>query len=164
MRTYSVSIIIILILFTQSCTKDSVDDNFISNQIDLSLANETNHEVANAILLRINSYRQDLNLNSIQLDGTYATAYAVEHTKYMIENNTISHDFFYKRKNGLKAVGAIEVAENVAYGYSSAESAFNAWLNSLSHKRVIEGNFTHVGIGVLVDSNDKPYYTCLFYN
>ena len=97
-RRYA-SIIISAILFTQSCTKDSIDDTLISNQIDLSLANETNLEVANAILLLMNSYRQNLNLAPIQFDRAHATAYAVQHTKYMIENNRVNHDFFYKRKN-----------------------------------------------------------------
>ena len=49
----------------------------------------------------------------------------------MVDNNEVSHANFYKRSDYLKAnAGATKVSENVAYGYSSAESVVNAWLKS----------------------------------
>ena len=78
-------------------------------------------------------------------------------------NDIIWYDFFFKRRNGLIARGSLRVAENVAYGFNSAASVLNGWLNSPSHRSVIEGEYTHVGIGVLSSEDSRFYYTCIFY-
>jgi len=76
-----------------------------------------------------------------------------------------SHDYFFRRSNGLKHyAGATKISENIAYGYRSAESVVNAWLNSQDHRAVIEGDFTHIGFGIIKTIEDKFYYTLIFYN
>jgi len=54
-------------------------------------------------------------------------------------------------------------AENVAAGQPTAQSVMTAWLNSSGHKANIEGNYTHIGIGVAKDQNGSKYYTQIFY-
>ncbi|TBX66972.1 CAP domain-containing protein, partial [Flavobacterium silvisoli] len=62
-----------------------------------------------------------------------------------------------------QVLGAERVGENVAYNYSTAESAFSAWMNSPTHKANIEGNFTHFGISVTTDpATGRKYYTNMF--
>ena len=51
----------------------------------------------------------------------------------MIEVDNVSHDNFFQRKQSLQTnASANIVSENVAYGFNSAESVVNAWLNSPS--------------------------------
>ena len=61
-----------------------------------------------------------------------------------------------------KNANAIGVGENVAYGYSTAESVVNAWIKSEGHKKNIEGDFTHFEVTAEKSSDDKWYFTNIF--
>ncbi|GAL68960.1 CAP domain-containing protein [Jejuia pallidilutea] len=88
---------------------------------------------------------------------------AFSHTDYMVDTQTVSHANFFTRSNYLKSkAGAKSVSENVAYGYSSAESVVGAWLRSESHKNNIEGDFTYFDVSAEKDINDKWYFTNIF--
>jgi len=154
-----------LICLSTSCSKDAIEEisqesNYV---IDLNLAMETDWVMADEILLLINDHRISQGLTELKRDQQHASAYAVEHTHYMIELNSINHDNFNIRSNALKERGAKMVGENVAYGYSSAENVVRAWLNSPSHRNIIEGPYTHSGFGVLKNNEGRYYYTQLFY-
>ena len=58
--------------------------------------------------------------------------------------------------------GAISVAENVAYAFSSSQSVVNAWLNSEGHRHVIEGDYTNFDISAEMDEDGKWYFTNIF--
>ena len=75
----------------------------------------------------------------------------------------ISHDNFSERAEGLSNQGAQAVAENVGFGYTSAQDLVNAWINSPSHRDTMEGNYTHTGIGALQNNHGDYYVTQLFY-
>ncbi len=153
-----------LFLFT-SCSKDSVETTEEANySIDLNLAQETDWQLADDILDLVNEHRVSLGLSTIKRDQQYASAYAVEHTKYMIDMDRINHDNFGIRSAALKDRGASSVGENVAFGYTSAEDVVIAWLNSPSHKDIIEGSYTHSGFGVIPNENGTFYFTQLFYS
>jgi len=148
-----------------SCSKDEVEtpQEQINLSIDLNLAMETDWPLANDILNLVNDHRIEMGLEPLKRDQQYASAYAVEHTKYMINAKRISHDNFNNRVNGMKDRGAEVVGENVGYGYSDAEGLVNAWLNSPSHRNVIEGPYSHAGFGVMKDAKGTYYFTQLFY-
>lgn len=149
-----------------SCSKDEVitaDTTELEQTIDLNLAQETDWVMANEILDLINEHRATLDLPAIARDQQYASAYAVDHSQFMMEQGQISHANFNERKKALKSRGAKTVGENVAYGYDNAASVVTAWLNSPSHKNIIEGNYTHSGFGVLPYKNGTYYFTQLFY-
>ncbi|MEZ4857448.1 MAG: CAP domain-containing protein [Flavobacteriaceae bacterium] len=155
-----------MVLFaTVSCSKEeSVETVETSNlSIDLNLANETDWQMANEILQHVNAYRVSVGLSELKRDQQYASAYAVDHTKYMIDQNKISHDNFGIRSEALKNRGAQTVGENVAFGYTEAESLVNAWINSPSHKSVLEGNYTHTGFGIIQNNSGKYFFTQIFY-
>ena len=81
----------------------------------------------------------------------------------MYVNHVVTHDGFDKRKSNLQEVlGAYRVGENIAYGYSSASSTVNAWINSPSHKANLEGDYTHFGGAIKIDEEGKKYYTNIF--
>ncbi|MDO5968917.1 CAP domain-containing protein [Flavivirga aquimarina] len=163
LKTITLSFIIMSVL---SCTTDKMEDNNLGlyNDIDLALVNENDWNMSNTILDLINKHRSEKGKSILKKDTLYATAYAVKHSKYMISTDNVSHDFFYFRSNGLKSKGVIDVSENVAYGYSSAQTVVNAWLKSEAHREVIEGDFSNIGFGVLKSSlKDRYYFTTLFY-
>ena len=155
----------ILLSLLVSCQKDDSFDDYNEEydySIDLNLANETDWVLANEILVLINNHRASLGLTEIEIDYDYASAYAVEHTNYMIENNLVNHDNFGYRSGALKDRGAISVGENVAYGYTNAEDVVYAWLHSPTHKNIIEGDYSHLGFGVIQNENGTYFFTQLF--
>lgn len=168
MNIFKTSLLIITVTYLLlSCSKDDIGNVNLENEnvnlIDLNLASETDWVIANEIAVLINDHRTSMGLSKIKTDTQYATAYAVEHTKYMIKVNNVNHDGFFTRSTALKKVGAKSVGENVAFGYSTAQSVVNAWLRSPSHKKIIEGFFSHSGFGIIKNKAGKYYFTLLFY-
>ena len=82
----------------------------------------------------------------------------------MIANKVVNHDDFVARsENIIKVLGAKKVAENVAYNYNTPEAVLKAWLASDGHKRNIEGDYTHFGLAIKLDTvNGRKYYTNIF--
>lgn len=149
-----------------SCSVDANSDETSAEtkyDIDLNLSQLTDWQMANEILNLINLHRVTINLPEIRNDHNLASAYAVSHTNHMIEVSEINHDNFHIRSEALIQAGALHVAENVAFGYGTAQGVVSAWLNSSSHKSIIEGNYTHSGFGILKDTHGNYYFTQLFY-
>ncbi len=97
--------------------------------------------------------------SSLVLSGTLGDA-ALYHAKDMADENYFSHDsqnpyeVWYKR---IDRFTPYEVGgENIAYGYSTAASAFNGWMNSPGHKRnIMDCSFDRVGFGYAEQSGRK---------
>ena len=148
-------------IFLSSCSTDTIEED------DFKVTNETvvipeAKTIEIEILELINQYRISKGLNQLgSIDVIKGQAFT--HTDYMVEINEVNHDYFYSRKAYLENhVNAINVSENVAYGYSSASSVVNAWLNSEGHKANIEGDFTHFEVSAEKDENNKWYFTNIF--
>ncbi|MFT4699234.1 MAG: hypothetical protein ACI9SJ_002400 [Flavobacteriaceae bacterium] len=166
MKLLKTSLLTVLLLcIVSSCSKEDSGNasEEVNYSIDLNLAQETDWELADQVLVLINEHRTSIGLETISKDQQHASAYAVDHTKYMIDNNEISHDNFSFRNNGMKNRGAESVGEIVAYGYNNAESVVSAWLNSPSHKSVIEGPYAYSGFGIIENSQGQYFFTQLFY-
>lgn len=149
------------VIFCFSCSENEV---IIERDVDLSLAEKTDIDFSTRILDVINVYRNSVDLNPIDLDETYASAFAVDHSLYMIDENRISHDYFYERSLALMQSSEVSVvAENVARGYTTAEDVVKAWLSSPTHKKNIEGDYTHLGMGIIQNEEGIYYFTQLFY-
>jgi len=119
--------------------------------------------ITEQILKLVNEHRQSIGESSL-VRNSVADNLAKDHTYYMISENNISHDNFNARFQELQQkVDAKSAGENVASGYPTAKSVMNGWLNSSGHKANIEGNFTHLGIAAIKDSQGRYYYTQLFY-
>jgi uncharacterized protein YkwD len=155
--------LVVLCLVTSCQKDDSLSIEEANYTIDLNLANETDWDMANEILVLVNAHRTSLGLSEIKLDQQEASAYAVDHSQYMIEMGAINHDNFGTRRQALIDKGASRVAENVAFGYDTAENVVTAWLNSPAHRKTIEGTFTHSGFGVIKNDKGRYYFTQLFY-
>ena len=148
------------ILTLTSCSSESLNEEEILTE-NLATPPQTK-QIEIEILELINAHRINNNLNTLSGNGT-VKAVAFTHTDYMVEVNSVSHDNFYVRKQSLQQnENAQIVSENVAYGYTSAQSVVNAWLNSPSHKSNIEGNFTDFDISAEQDEDGKWYFTNIF--
>ncbi|GMN09675.1 hypothetical protein MTsPCn9_17180 [Croceitalea sp. MTPC9] len=149
-----------------SCTAPSIQDEeaLFNNEDTLIESVEANAStVEKEVLDIVNSHREEMGLNKLEFSND-THKYANEHTDYMIAKGKISHDNFNERANSISnETGATIVKENVAKNYPKAEQALNGWLNSNSHKKTIEGDFTHTTISVKADKKGKLYYTQLFF-
>jgi len=154
----------LLALFTvltfSSCSTDSIDDK--ADAMELSLFSQEAKTIEVEILELINNHRLSLGLNPLaEMDVIKSVAYS--HTDYMVDNDEVSHHNFFTRSNYLKSnAGAEKVSENVAFGYSSAESVVRAWIKSESHKENLEGDFTNFDISAEKNEDGRWYYTNIF--
>ncbi|MGR3766538.1 CAP domain-containing protein [Rossellomorea sp. NS-SX7] len=54
-------------------------------------------------------------------------------------------------------------AENIAVGQESPQSVVDAWMNSPGHrKNILNGQLTHIGVGIAKDSSQGIYWTQMF--
>ena len=149
------------IVFTMmSCSSDSTDDVTADNTV---IETYNYNETETKLVTLINDYRTSKGLNTLQVVN-HISFKSQEHNEYMISNNVVNHDYFEQRSNNIiKVLGAERVGENIAYNYTLAESAMQAWLNSAGHKANIEGDYTHIGISVSFDPvTGSKYYTNMF--
>ena len=154
----------LLALFTvltfSSCSTDSIDDK--ADAMELSLFSQEAKTIEVEILELINNHRLSLGLNPLaEMDVIKSVAYS--HTDYMVDNDEVSHHNFFTRSNYLKSnAGAEKVSENVAFGYSSAESVVRAWIKSEAHKENLEGDFTNFDVSAEKNEDGRWYYTNIF--
>lgn len=151
--------IVALLGFTSCSTESAAEDTI--NAIEVPTAPQAK-QIEIEIMELINAYRINEGLNPLNEHDT-VKAVAYTHTDYMIEVNNVSHDNFFQRKQSLQAnANANIVSENVAYGFNSAESVVNAWINSPSHKDTIEGDYTDFDVSAEQNNEGKWYFTNIF--
>ncbi|WP_397362615.1 CAP domain-containing protein [Olleya sp. R77988] len=151
--------VICFAVFFTSCSTDNLEDNFDNTK---ALVIPESKPIEIKILELINQHRISIGLNVLE-NHDLIKGQAYSHTDYMIDINEVNHDFFYSRKSYLvNNADATRVSENVAYGYTSAESVVNAWLNSDGHRGNIEGDFTNFEISAELGENNKWYFTNIF--
>jgi len=150
------ALMVLLISLAFSCSKESADPAVIP-------VAENVPSVESELLELVNSHRLSLGYSPLSF-SQLAYEYANEHTDYMVSTGTISHYNFSARASSIaKAVNAQAVAENLAKDYPSAEKALEGWLASDSHRKTMEGEFSHTAISVKKDPNGTLYFTQLFY-
>ena len=159
MKTLKLIIILFIAIFSVSCSKE--DDQIYFNKIEETKAEYTKLE--SEILNLVNEHRANLGLNKLNVLD-FVSSVALTHSKYMVKKGAVTHDNFIERQEKLVVKeNAKSVAENVGFGFSSAKDVVNAWLKSNSHKEVIENpNFTHFGISIEKNENDRNFFTHLF--
>jgi len=147
------SIALLIVFSAASCSEDDSSE----------LQENSQSGITNEIFVLVNQHRESIGL-PLLVRNTSADNLAIEHTQYMVFKNTSSHDNFKIRANNLKtSENAKNVGENVAYGFTTAKSVVYTWIKSNGHKANIEGNFTHTGIAAIKNSNNKYYFTQIFY-
>ncbi len=150
------ALLVLFVLVANSCSKEPVE----STNIPVSANAVT---VEQELLGMVNDHRASLGYNALQYSAV-AYEYANIHTDYMISKGTISHDNFSARASSLSSrTDAEYVAENLARNYDSAAEAFASWLESSTHRKTMEGEFSHTAVSVKKDGTGNYYFTQLFY-
>lgn len=150
------ALMVLFIGLALSCSKDTAEPTGIP-------VAENVPSLESELLELVNTHRTSLGADPLSF-SQLAYEYANQHTDYMVSTGTISHANFSARASSLaKAVNAQAVAENLAKDYTSAEQALEGWLASDSHRKTMEGDFSHTAISVKRDSNGTLFYTQLFY-
>jgi len=150
------ALMVLFIGLALSCSKEPAETEVIP-------VAENVPSVESELLDLVNTYRASLGSSPLSFSQV-AYDYANEHTDYMVSTGTISHYNFSARASSIaKAVDAQAVAENLAKDYPSAQKALEGWLASDSHRKTMEGDFSHTAISVKRSSNGTLYFTQLFY-
>ncbi|WP_396147924.1 CAP domain-containing protein [Flavobacterium sp.] len=149
------------LVFTMiSCSPDSKEEE----QVEAKLITDYNYTQDELKLAEvINDYRVNKGLNALEIIN-HISYKSLEHNQYMIDNNVVNHDYFEERSNNIiQVLGAVKVGENIAYNFSTPNSALYAWLQSPGHKANLDGDYTHFGISITVNpATGKKYYTNMF--
>ncbi len=103
----------------------------------------------------INSYRSSKGLGSLSRDGSL-DSYARSWAKRMAEKGNISHSSIGSLLPPWSSVG-----ENVGMG-GSVGGIFDALVASSGHRANMLGDFTHMGIGVWIDSSGTVWTAHVF--
>ena len=158
--THKILILTLVSTFLFSCSTDDSEEINISSNNDIALS-YTNIEYE--IINLINDHRASMNLQKLDVYNIVSSE-AITHTDYMVQTGDVSHaNFGVRHQNLVTYASAKSVAENVAYGYSSAEAVVNAWLNSDGHRHNIESaSFTDFGISTKRNNEGKYYFTNIF--
>lgn len=136
----------------------------IEEQSNLSISASMNIQTAmeNELFDLVNEHRKSLGLIELQFESV-SYSYAKEHTRYMIDKGQISHAHFGQRAKSISAeTGASDVSENVAKDYDTVMEAFEAWLDSPSHRINVEGDYTHSALSILPNEGGELYFTQIF--
>jgi uncharacterized protein YkwD len=115
------------------------------------------------ILKYVNEDRLAHGLSPLQMNDLESSL-AAKHSHDMSAGKVkFGHDGFNARAKAIqKALGSIEIGENVAEGSMTAREVVDGWLHSPGHKKNIEGNFTLTGIGYAADKKGDIYFTQIF--
>jgi uncharacterized protein YkwD len=155
LRTHYV-VLVLFVCSLVSCTKESVSDTSI-------IEAENAKEIETELLSIVNEYRISLGKTALEFNEV-AYEYANEHNAYMISKDAINHDNFSSRASKISSkVNAVFVAENVARNYNNADGAFQGWLDSSSHKKTMEGDFSHTAVSVKINNEGELYFTQIFF-
>ncbi|MFC7767131.1 CAP domain-containing protein [Leucobacter soli] len=111
------------------------------------------------ILDRTNALRKAAGVPALKMNTDINTV-AQTWSCAQASKKKMSHNPSYSKQipSGWRTAG-----ENVAYGYASAKAVVTAWKNSDGHyANMVRSTFTHVGIGIALDSKGRLYYTQTF--
>jgi uncharacterized protein YkwD len=156
-----VALLISTLLFSCSSEDDGIFTGSETSEVkDIAL---TYTAFEYEVLDLVNNYREAQGLSTLSILNLISKE-AKNHTEYMIETGEINHDNFASRsRNLIQNASAKVVAENVAYGFATAQGVVDAWIKSDAHRKNIE-NSTFTDFGISTEKNDEGryYYTHIF--
>ena len=137
-------------------------------QLCLAAAEEKEFEITpeeEALITFSNKQREQHGLAALKASGKLFEA-ARKHSANMAKQQILSHTLGKKsvedrvRKGGYKY---FTVGENIGWNEPSPEAMVDAWMNSPGHREnILNKNFTEIGVAIVKDDQDQPYYTQVF--
>lgn len=130
---------------------------------DVPAANE---KIMDEIVVLINKERAKVGAPALKVHEGVEDIALIK-SKDMVDNNYFAHESptlgLYSdllRKAGISYRAA---GENLVAGYTTAESAVNAWMNSPGHKQnLLNPIYTHTGVGTYTGGPYRMYHTQIF--
>lgn len=152
-----VAIFIALAIISISCSREDLDTPVDTSQVYHYT------EIEDRVTTIVNEYRVEQGRSSLQTIF-YISYQSFGHNEYMIDNDTINHNYFQERVDLLvDNLHATRVGEIIACNYQSAESMVLAWRSSSAHNEILLGDYTHCGVSVSYDSlTGMSYCTNIF--
>ena len=152
---------------SEASTFSGLSDTSYENGHPISLSTDDSHTLnkENEVVWIVNDYRVSIGLNAL-VSTTALSDVARAHSLHMVIHDFFAHQNPEGDSPGQRILkGGIlwsMAGENLAAGYSSPETAFDAWMNSPGHKENIERvEWVFTGVGVWVDPSSAygTYYT-----
>ena len=114
----------------------------------------------------VNNERQQQNLAALKQDNALS-AIAQAKAEDMANNNYFAHNSptYGTVGNMLDHFGYNWTAygENIAKGYTSAETVVQGWMESPGHRaNILQSRFTNIGTGYATDQNGTTHWVHLF--
>ncbi|CAM4246889.1 CAP domain-containing protein [Zobellia nedashkovskayae] len=163
MVRFNILILIALATLMTSCSTSTTEEDDLYKAVATTNEEVTISAIEQDVIDVVNDYRVSVGLNAVEFSGV-AYGYANSHNEYMISEGIISHDNFDKRASKLsEEANADFVSENLGMDYTNADDILEAWKNSPTHKKVMEGNFKYTAVSVTADENGVLYFTQLFF-
>jgi uncharacterized protein YkwD len=135
----------------------------LSSGFTVDPASPNMNSMESDILRYVNEDRSERGLPVLELNSLESSLAARHSYDMAVGKTSFGHDGFKERAKTIqKALGSVEIGENVASGPMTAREVVDGWLHSPGHKKNIEGNFTLTGIGYAVDKKGVIYFTQIF--
>lgn len=125
-----------------------------------------NEKIMDEIIVLINKERAKVGAPALKVHEGVEDIALIK-SKDMVDNNYFAHesptlglysDLLKKAGISYRAAG-----ENLVAGYTTAESAVNAWMNSPGHKQnLLNPVYTHTGVGTYTGGAYRMYHTQIF--
>jgi uncharacterized protein YkwD len=115
------------------------------------------------VLKNTNQFRKSKGLSPLVMRDDL-NAIARKHSEDMAKGRcSFGHTGYEKREAEVRRIlPSASMAENVAYGPTTAKEVVSLWKNSSGHRRNMLGNYKYIGIGTASDRRGTVYYTQIF--
>ncbi|PKB00355.1 Cysteine-rich secretory protein family protein [Flavobacteriaceae bacterium MAR_2009_75] len=163
MVRYSIFILIAISTLMTSCSSSTAEENELYESVSATTKEVVISSMEQEVIDVVNKYRTSIGLSSLKF-SSIAYNHAISHNDYMVSEGVISHDNFDLRASNLSLdANADFVSENLGMDFTNADDILEAWKNSPTHKKVMEGDFEYTAVSVTADQNGVFYFTQLFY-
>jgi len=164
MVRFNILILIAIATLMTSCSSSTIEEDELYKAVSTTNTEVAISDIEQEVIDAVNEYRVSIGLNALEF-SSIAYGYANSHNDYMISAGQISHDNFDLRASDLSLdANADHVSENLGKDFTTAEDILEAWKNSPTHKKVMEGEVQYTAVSVTADKDGVLYFTQLFYN
>jgi uncharacterized protein YkwD len=151
--------------------QDALSGGAGSNSVDYSVPTRgraVQSAIEAEIVARTNLERTRRGLPPLRLNPLLNNS-ATIHTGNMAAKRRLSHEVYRallptpSSRFDFVGYNPSRWAENVAYGYTSAEAVVSAWMNSPGHRaNILDPTLREIGVGVARAGNGALYFTQVF--
>lgn len=116
------------------------------------------------VLKYTNQFRRSHRLQALEMREDL-NAIARKHSEDMAKGKCgFGHGGYHQRELQVQKIIKVEygMAENVAYGATTAKQVVSMWKGSSGHRKNMLGNYKFIGIGTARDKRGSIYYTEIF--